>query len=107
MAGAQKNVLAGIELIRRLLLPQRDGEPGLYFFRDCTETVKQLRAYRWKKGTGKTDPKPEPVKYYDHLCDSLRYIIYSRQLGLSADTGPFKPLAIKKKDRGLVRGWRP
>ena len=104
--GANKNTLGSIEFVRKLLLPQADGRPGLLFFRPCVESIRQVQAYRWKRGSAKADPKPEPVKHYDHLVDCIRYLLYSRQMG-TRPAGVFRPLNIKKPDRGLVRGWRP
>ncbi len=103
ITGARKNVLGGIEQVGKLLMPQRDGKPGLMIFRTCAETIRQMRAYRWAKGSGKTDPKPEPLKVYDHLPDCIRMLI-SSVVGSGGSSEAPRPLDIPKKNRGILRG---
>ena len=42
-------------------------------------TMRELESYCWKEKTGK--PTDEPVKENDHICDAIRYVLYTRERG--------------------------
>jgi hypothetical protein len=87
-------VLGGIELIRKLLMPQKDGRPGLFIFNSCGDLKAQMQAYRWDK------EKNAPLKVFDHTVDCLRYVLFSK--GAAILPGPIKPLDMKPKERTPV-----
>jgi len=47
----------------------------LFVTRNCVELIKEIRAYKWKKHSLKSEnqPKEEPVDKNNHLIDSLLY----------------------------------
>lgn len=64
---ANKKVLAGIELVSKLLKAKK-----LFFIKEKTDKVlEEFNLYVWNESTG------EPVKQHDDVLDSLRYAIYS------------------------------
>lgn len=63
---ANKKVLAGIEVVAKLLKVNR-----LFICEDCKETIKEFNLYVWNDKTG------EPIKINDDCMDSLRYALYS------------------------------
>jgi phage terminase large subunit len=65
---ADKDVLEGIRKVKSV---------PLYITADSTDLIKEIRNYRWK--IDKNDKVlDEPVKFADHLCDSLRYAIFTK-----------------------------
>ncbi len=65
---ADKDVLEGIRKVK---------STQLFITHDSTDLIKEIRNYRWKVDKdGKV--LDEPVKFADHLCDSLRYAIFSK-----------------------------
>jgi phage terminase large subunit len=65
---AQKDVWAGIMAVK--------GYP-LYVHRDSKDLQAELMSYKWKKDKN-DNVLEEPVKENDHLCDALRYGIFTR-----------------------------
>lgn len=65
---AEKDVWAGILKVKSL---------PLYITEDSVNLRKELASYKWKRD--KNDKiLEEPVKENDHLCDALRYAVYTR-----------------------------
>jgi phage terminase large subunit len=76
-APARNDVEAGIELVRRAMMPGMDGRPKLRIFRTCESLLKEMRYYRRTEDTKNTrhrERPDKPVKRRDHLLDCLRYI---------------------------------
>ena len=87
---ARKKVLEGIQAFARRLIPQEDGRPSIYFFRDALVSrdihmddkrapiglIEELGAYVWDSNhvKGKAE-KDEPLKLNDHSCDAARYAV--------------------------------
>ncbi len=93
---ANKEVQAGIQTIEELLLPQTDGQPGLYVFNDSwndkepywygnlevdpvleennqpINLQQEMDKYKW----GKDD---KPLKLFDDAVDALRYDLHSER----------------------------
>jgi phage terminase large subunit len=65
---AQKDVWAGIMAVK--------GYP-LYVHKDSKDLQAELMSYKWKKDKN-DNILEEPVKESDHLCDALRYGIFTR-----------------------------
>ena len=64
---ANKKVLAGIEVVSKLLKVRK-----LFFIKENIDKVlEEFNLYVWNETTG------EPVKQNDDVLDSLRYAIYS------------------------------
>ena len=77
---AQKEVIAGIEVVRNLLAIRGDGQPRLKVFRHCPHTIKEFQLYHYsgedRKGKLKAGEKADaPVKEFDHCLDPIRYCI--------------------------------
>lgn len=65
---ADKDVWAGILKVKSL---------PLYVTRDSLNLKKELGTYKWKKD--KNDKVlEEPIKEHDHLCDALRYAVFTK-----------------------------
>lgn len=65
---ADKDVLEGIRKVRSM---------PLYITERSANIIKEIRSYKWKKDK---DDKvlDEPVKFADHLCDAIRYAIFTK-----------------------------
>lgn len=72
---AQKDVYAGINRVAEYF---KQGK--IKIFKSCKNLITELERYHWSEEretlSGMTEPKP--FKANDHLCDCLRYIIFSR-----------------------------
>lgn len=67
---ASKDVYAGIQKVK--------GTP-LVISPLSVNLIKEIRSYRWKTDKdGKVHPDEQPVKMWDHLCDAMRYAIYTK-----------------------------
>jgi phage terminase large subunit len=65
---ADKSVYDGIQFIKSM---------PLYITKGSTNLIKEIRNYKWKTDKdGKV--LDEPVKFADHLCDSLRYAAFTK-----------------------------
>lgn len=64
---AEKDVKAGIEFCQRF---------ELCITADSSNLIREIRTYKWK--TDKNgNALDEPLKFYDHLMDAVRYALYS------------------------------
>lgn len=65
---ADKDVTEGIRKVKSI---------PLYITHDSTDLIKEIRNYKWKidKNEKVLD---EPIKFADHLMDSLRYAVFTR-----------------------------
>ncbi len=67
---ASKDVYAGIQKVK--------SQP-LIISPSSVNLIKEIRSYRWKVDKdGKIHQNEEPVKMWDHLCDAMRYAIYTK-----------------------------
>ena len=71
----QNSVTAGINRVKERLQNDR-----FHVTEDCTNFLKEIRTYRWRKPPrhGEDEGKPVPVKANDHLMDATRLAIMSR-----------------------------
>lgn len=67
---ANNAVIPGITAVSGKL-----GEGQLYFAPECTETIKELQGYCWKRGRDGDIKRDEPEKVRDHAADALRYLV--------------------------------
>lgn len=65
--GASKQVTSGIAAVSNLFRTDK-----IFIFKNCEHLCEQLKLYRWNP----TNPG-RVMKQHDHLCDSLRYLVYS------------------------------
>lgn len=76
---ADKDVTEGIRKVK--------GMP-LYITEDSADLIKEIKSYKWKiDKEGRV--LDEPIKFHDHLCDALRYAVFTKLTGFS-----FEPFAI-------------
>lgn len=74
IAGAKKNVLAGIEHVQMQLKSQAKwGGPGLFIHARCRNLIREMRTYRWLRsaehgGLNNRAAARQPLKRDDHLC---------------------------------------
>ncbi|MCD4785349.1 MAG: hypothetical protein K8T10_16140 [Candidatus Eremiobacteraeota bacterium] len=71
-------------------------KPGIYFFSNLTNTIKEITNYRWeeidRESANKRNPPERPVKRNDHLMDCLRYIIMADPHYVKeTEIPPYKP----------------
>ena len=65
---ADKDVLEGIRKVKAT---------ELRFCSDSTDLIKEVKNYKWK--IDKNDKVlDEPIKFNDHLCDAMRYAIFTK-----------------------------
>jgi hypothetical protein len=83
-AGIQNSPCAGKKVVHSILL-MKDmfWQKKIKVFRNCVQTIRQLRGYRWKdfdENADKAEPdqlKPTVIKVRDHLCDAVKYVIWT------------------------------
>lgn len=78
---ANNDVHAGIRHLAALMAQQR-----LRVDRTCTKLADQVEAYHWKEDRSGRRSE-QPVKENDHLCDALRYSIFSTYRDLQREPG--------------------
>lgn len=105
MSMARNSVIEGIEHVQWLLkrsIPEWNEftesmiqRPRLFIHYSCVNTIREMKKYRWVKGSGADgqsdnplNPRPEPLKFDDHCMDALRYLTFSddSQLGLTIES---------------------
>lgn len=74
---ANKSIIPGIELIRSLMMLRANGKPRFYIFKNCVNLIKEIQGYKWPEGTTGKNPRDVPIDKDDHLCDALRYMIFT------------------------------
>lgn len=73
----------GIDRVKQYLkVDERTRRPRLFVFNTCNNLIDEVVTYRWAElpvgQQGRQNEREEPVKYHDHACDALRYLIMSR-----------------------------
>ena len=78
---AIKDVQMGIDFVRSQLAGFPPVlEPMLYVWHECTFAIDEFNTYSWPtRPDGKPDRSGRPLQQDDHVMDSLRYFLYSRQ----------------------------
>jgi hypothetical protein len=87
---AKNSVLRGINHLKCLMKASWEWNgkryPKLLIHKqNCPNLIRQLRTYRWERGyeaggrmvKNPRDARPVPLKFNDHACDSLRYLVFS------------------------------
>lgn len=65
---ADKDVTEGIRKVKSM---------PLYITKDSIDLIKEIRNYKWKVDKNEK-VLDEPVKFNDHLCDALRYAVFTK-----------------------------
>ena len=78
---ARKDVGVGIDAVRAALIgPGKI--PTLYVWDTCKELIREIKEYIWHTGPknprNAVDDSDKPVKAMDHLCDALRYLVFTK-----------------------------
>jgi len=71
-----QRVTAGEYIIRRLLHPQPDGDPGIMFTKDCPILIEGFNGgltFKRKTSSNPLDDKCAKDGYFEHCHDALRY----------------------------------
>ena len=106
---AKKDVMAGIELIRELLMKRADGKPRLFVFDTCENLIREFRNYHWPEavGTGNRmkNPNDLPVPYDDHALDAMRYGIFSEDSTVTEFQGKITHQKKPWQLEGARIGW--
>ena len=71
---ADKDVQGGLGFIRQLI-----HEGRLWVYNTCPATIDEFSQYHYAEPVEGKENKEEPEKLNDHLCDALRYALYSYQ----------------------------
>ena len=67
---ADKDVYAGIQKVKSM---------PLFITPESHNLIKEMKSYKWKLNKdGKVHPDEVPVKFNDHICDALRYAVYTK-----------------------------
>lgn len=109
---ANKSVIAGIELLRSLMMVGENGRPKFYVFSNCEKTIDQIQQYRWPESRGREgnerNPGEEPIDWHNDFCDAVRYCIFSETLSQMGGGKPQHRKFTKKvyKDGGYFHGGR-
>lgn len=89
---ADKEVSAGINMVKEFLRIQGNGKPRLFIFADTigdrrdpelesrkvpTCLLEEFPAYVWSRTTDGRTSKEQPVKEFDHALDALRYLLFT------------------------------
>lgn len=71
---AKKEVIPGIENMKKRLAVQKDGKPRLFISRDCVNLLSEFYDYVWEPPKENRNAKEEPRKEKDHAVDAARYL---------------------------------
>lgn len=82
---ARKEIMAGIEAIRRRLMVDGSGNPALFVFNTCEKLVEEIAGYRWPDGSKTRNPSDLPMDKDNHAIDALRYVIASEEFGTTGN----------------------
>lgn len=96
---ADKDVFGGISFIRELIYQKR-----FWVFNTCKELLDEMSMYHYpeiKSGQENKEAKEEPEKFNDHLCDAVRYSIYSYQPVMEIMMKPSSPILPYYADRDV------
>lgn len=74
---ASKEIITGIQRVKRRLLVQRDGRPRMFFFRGVMRnTIGEFYAYKYAPDAKPAKNSDEiPIPKNDHAMDIIRYIV--------------------------------
>ncbi len=72
---AQKNVITGIQAVKKRLAGAGDGKPRIYFFNNLKNILSEMYDYQWLPSSDKQNAREEPLKLNDHAMDALRYMV--------------------------------
>lgn len=110
---AANSVLEGIEHVRWLLKPDllvgHNGSakrvPRLFIHKkNCPNLCRQLRTYRWLRGSemgiNPHDARKQPLKLNDHTVDALRYLTFS-EARITGAVPEAKGRAVDSKKHGV------
>ncbi len=101
--GARKNVIDGINNLKSLMFCKK-----FFVFKNCKETIRQLKSYQWKEATKDKDIPDEVKKINDHIPDCIRYVTYTNlksQIKPWQSTIGDKPVQLVKPNANpLLRG---
>lgn len=86
---ANNQKLAGINRVKEFLkinpdrrnpITREKGSPRLFIFKNCVNTIWEMKQYKWRKlrSLQTRNAPEEPIDYADHLMDALYYLILSR-----------------------------
>tara|TARA_Y100001963_G_scaffold157001_1_gene252035 strand:- start:841 stop:2364 length:1524 start_codon:yes stop_codon:yes gene_type:complete len=64
-------VVAGIEMCREIMTPNKEGKCRLLISKECKNLIREMKLYRWNDRTS----QDKPIKKDDHALDALRYLI--------------------------------
>lgn len=85
---ANKELMRGIECVRKFLQSSGDGKPRLYVMSHCVNLIREFRSYHWAPTTGtdnrERNAQDAPQPFDDHALDALRYVIYSNESGMNS-----------------------
>jgi phage terminase large subunit len=85
--------IQGKRQVDRLLQPLADGEPGIVFFENCTNIIKQMSHLVYDK----SNPEDVDTRAEDHAYDALKYLLtsvgdYKKQTPITQTVSPFAKL---------------
>ena len=75
---ANNNVMNGIAAVYELFELKEDQKSALYISEKCQNLIEEINHYRYHDKKDNSVIKEEPIKIMDHLCDALRYAIYTK-----------------------------
>lgn len=72
---AKKDVIEGIQAVKKRLVVAGDGKPRLLVFPCCANLLAECYEYIWEPPKEDREAKEEPRKDNDHAMDALRYLV--------------------------------
>jgi hypothetical protein len=95
MGQTKKDVIGGIEAVRRKIMPAGGSEPELFVLRGDDGGnlfIKRMVAYKWKLDSAGM-PTDVPDEEEDDLCDAGRYLVFNsfEKTSIIAPTGAKPP----------------
>lgn len=105
---ANNDVTAGIDRVKSWLKPDdKTGKPRLFVFNTCVNLINELQSYRYPEltaaQTGKKNEKENPIKYQDHACDALRYLIMGLPDPAEKIEDPYAKIVYNSLEGNLLR----
>ena len=84
---AKNDVIPGISEVHAHLQVEKDNKPRLYVMQHCINTIMEFENYRYPEKKENRPIQENPIKMFDHLLDSIRYVLFSQKQTVKA---PFR-----------------
>lgn len=73
---ADKDIVVGIDNVRKRMKVQADGYPRLFILADCVNLIREMYEYKYPDSEEDRNAKEIPIDAFNHAQDALRYMVF-------------------------------